>query len=394
MSNACGYLVTEKFPIPIAIKRMSSLHQIYSPDFLDEAELGLALGKTLPFSLNSQPEVHDFEQSEIFAKHWQVVCPAKLLENSGDRYICKLGGIPALIVRDNEGQLRGFVNACMHRAHPVAEKNGSSHLLTCRYHGWTYDLRGQLVRAPGAEQAVDCKKQEVSLLPLSVTEFCGCVFANADPDAPELLEALPELGLAVSKAAFDLSSYELKESIQLEISSNWKLIYDNVVECYHCPSMHATSLNTLLESNGFLDINWNGSVRHVDAALKDSKGTHNCIQLFPGSYLVQDPVVGIVGRFYPISAGQSILEFHFLAAPGASKEDTEHFIKIWRHTLAEDAAIVEAQQTIISSGRIAQGRLIDGPETSVIGVQQLILQAYRQAHLNRQDQGGRDAIIA
>lgn len=361
---------------------MSKQDRLDPTPFLVRAEEALAEGKTLPFSLMARPDIHAFEQSCVFRQSWQAICPSALLVKAGHRFITNIGDVPCIILRADGGELRGFVNACRHRAFPVAQENGSRRLLTCRYHGWTYDLDGQLVRAPEAEDQLGSERDKIALLPVSVAEWRGCVFANADAQAPPLLDALPDLESAAANADFDLSAYRPAGHSRLEIASDWKLVYDNVVECYHCPTMHATSLNTLYEADGFVDIHWVGKVRHAEAQLKDGGGSHHCIQIFPGSYLVQDAVMGIVGRFCPAAPGKTMLEFHFLAAPDVNDEKAQHFITMWKQTLEEDSAIVEAQQDVIRCGKIVQGRLIEGPETSVIGVQRLILEAYRQAARN------------
>ncbi len=365
---------------------------LLSSDFLAEAEQCLANGWSLPYSLINNPDISAFERTEIFEASWQVMGVESSVANPGDRLVGRIGGVPVLIVRGDDDVLRGFLNVCRHRGYPVASEDGCSRLLTCRYHGWTYDLTGGLVKAPEMTPCGEGLRAELSLKPISVATWRGCVFAHADPLAPGLLDTFSELETLASGCAFDLSSYQPHSTFTIEIACDWKLAYDNVVECYHCASIHAETLNTLYEADGFEDATWQTGARLASARLKGSDGLHHCLQLFPGNYLVQDTVIGIAGRFFPAGLGRTRLEFNFLTAPDTNPEDADRFVTIWRETLNEDRAILEAQQRGICSGRLERGRLVSGPENSVAAVQQLIIDAYRSAMEDRQD-ASRQALL-
>ncbi len=351
----------------------------FSAQSIAQAELALAEGKTLPFSLVHDPEIHKYDLEAIYKTSWQAVCAEASLREPGCILTSKLGDVPIVIVRDQQYILRGFVNVCRHRGYPVAREDGRSNRLTCRYHGWTYDLTGALVYAPETSPRELATYQCLSLVPISVEAWRGCVFAHLDPHASGLTDYFDDLEAIAAGCQFDLSGYTWIRRLDLDIPANWKLVYDNVVECYHCPSMHARTLNTLYDASGFEDVNWHGRIRKVEARLKGSDRLHHTIQLFPGTYLVMDPVVGIVGRFWPTAPSTTKLEFHFLAAPGAAQGESQHFADMWCETLREDGEILTAQSAGISVGALDHGYLVAGPETSVVGVQRLILDAYRQA---------------
>ena len=359
---------------PAASNRSSKLAQTVTA-----AQNALAEGKTLPFSLISNPDIHSIDLNEIFKKSWQAVCPDVLVRQPGSIYLCKLGDVPVVLARDEDGILRGFVNVCRHRGYPVAQKDGVMRTLTCRYHGWTYRLDGKVHSVPEASQAEEANYKCLSLVPISVASWRGCIFAHLDPEASSLSASFDGLDDIAAECEFQLSDYRWLRRLDLDIPSNWKLVYDNVVECYHCPSMHARTLNTLYEASGFDDVSWQGRIRKVSAKLKQADELHHTIQLFPGTYLVMDPMVGIVGRFFPTECATTKLEFHFLAAPNASDEDAAHYAEMWCQTMHEDGEILAAQRPGVSTGLLDHGYLLAGPESSVVGVQQLILEAYTAA---------------
>ena len=357
------------------------------------AQRALAEGKTLPYSYMGSADIYRFDLETIFKTSWQAVCAAVSVSETGSTFINRLGDVPIVIVRGEDGILRGFVNVCRHRGYPVVREDGSAGRLTCRYHGWTYALDGTLISAPEASKDELAIYKCLSLLPISVELWRGIVFAHLDAGAPQLSDCFADLDDIAEDCCFDLSGYTWIRRLDVDIPSDWKLVYDNVVECYHCPSMHSRTLNTLYEASGFDDVDWHGRIRKVEARMKGSDRLHHTIQLFPGTYLVMDPSIGIAGRFYPSGPGQTKLEFHFLKPPNAATEESEHYAEMWCRTMREDGEILQAQADGICA--MNHGYLVSGPETSVIGVQHLILDAYRQAIEQLEDNhGARDATVS
>ena len=350
---------------------------LFSAQSIAAAQRALADGKTLPHWLIGDPGIHKLDLEAVYKPSWQAICPASSVNETGSAFTSRLADVPIVVVRGQDGTLRGFINVCRHRGYPVVREDGQVNKLTCRYHSWTYALDGKLINAPEASEQELANFRCLSLLQISVTEWRGCVFATLDPAAPALIDSFADLDAIAADCGFDLSEYTWLRRLDLDIPTDWKLVYDNVVECYHCPAMHARTLNTLYEASGFDDVNWHGRIRKVEARMKGSNRLHHTIQLFPGTYLVMDPAIGIVGRFYPSGPGQTKLEFHFLAPPDAAKGESEHFAEMWCRTMHEDGEILEAQAEGIKA--LDHGYLVSGPECSVAGVQRLILDAYQHA---------------
>src|SRR6516225_3898081 len=90
-------------------------------------------------------EIFQEEQEKIFAKVWQFVCHESEVEKPGDFRRVGVAGKSILIVRGDDGRVRGFHNVCRHRsAEVVREVSGNAHSFTCFYHHWTYGLSGEL----------------------------------------------------------------------------------------------------------------------------------------------------------------------------------------------------------------------------------------------------------
>jgi choline monooxygenase len=340
---------------------------------------GGGLPGTLPYAAMHDPILFQFEQELFFEQSWQALCLGAELATPGRRKVAMIGKLPIVVVRGSDGQLRGFVNACCHRGYPVAESDGAAPLLLCRYHGWSYDLEGKLLRAPQAEDNPDFDKASIGLAPISVETWRGIVFVNARPDAPSLSDSYPALERFASEVEFDLTANVPVTNVAMEMACDWKLAIDNAIECYHCPSTHSKTLTALYETAGFGGARWDDAVRHSYARMTGNLGQHDCIQLIPGTYLASDAVIGVVGRFIPIDPRRTRLEFQFSASPGADLDEARRFAGIWEATLKEDREILARQAVGIASGRLSAGRLVPGPETCLLEAKRLMIAKYRAA---------------
>jgi len=130
---------------------------------IDDAILStLEEGYTLPASWYTDRAIAELERERILSRSWQYAGPAELVAEPGSFLALRIAHAPVVLVRDEEGELRGFVNVCRHRAHPVAMKDGCRKLLQCRYHGWTYTLDGRLENAPRMSREMDFDRSDLS----------------------------------------------------------------------------------------------------------------------------------------------------------------------------------------------------------------------------------------
>src|SRR5918995_7508617 len=111
----------------------------------------LADGRTIPFDWYSDPAVLRLESERIFRRAWQYAGRADQVAEPGAFFTCDLGGVPIVVVRDDEGAVRAFLNVCRHRGSLVCESEGRRSTLQCPYHAWTYGLDGSLRAAPLSE---------------------------------------------------------------------------------------------------------------------------------------------------------------------------------------------------------------------------------------------------
>jgi phenylpropionate dioxygenase-like ring-hydroxylating dioxygenase large terminal subunit len=160
----------------------------------------------------------------------------------GSYLASRLGDLPVALVRQADGSLRGFVNACRHRGAPVLSGRGEAlRSIACPYHAWNYRLDGTLRARPLDWGFDDIEKSDCSLLPISVAEKYGLIFARADASAPISVDDLLE-GMQDEIAEYGLEAYTHFETRSREWSFNWKLVIDTFTEAYHIPALHRRSI--------------------------------------------------------------------------------------------------------------------------------------------------------
>ena len=215
----------------------------------DHAEDPAASG-TLHAEAYTTQRWYDFEQSAIFARNWQWVCHRQRLAAAGDYVTTTVAGLPVVLVRDGDGELRAFYNVCKHRAHEILVGEGSIRSLRCPYHGWTYDLDGSLIAARHTKNLVDFDPSGICLDAVQVEEFAGFVFVNLDPAAAPLRLQSGDLGAEIAEKAPDIAGLTLARRLGYDIASNWKNVIDNFLECYHCHVAHPDFV-TLVEMDTY-----------------------------------------------------------------------------------------------------------------------------------------------
>ena len=180
----------------------------------------------------------DADQSAIIGRTWQWICHGEKLRDRGSFLAETIAEHPILAIRGIDGELRAFYNVCQHRAHELVVGEGQLKNLVCPYHGWSYDLSGQLQAARHTSHLVDFDTTQICLDPVQITEFGGFVYVNLDPEAAPLEEQSGYLGAEIAHWAPDVEQLTFAHRLSYTINSNWKNVVDNFLECYHCHNAH------------------------------------------------------------------------------------------------------------------------------------------------------------
>ncbi|MFV8819836.1 SRPBCC family protein [Haliea sp. E17] len=197
-------------------------------------------------------DYHRRERDRLWSRCWQVVGREEELAKRGDWLEYRLFDQSFLLLRDGNGLIRGFVNACRHRGNALCEGRGNSARLVCPYHRWSFDLEGQLVGVPrpdfdgSLEEFVGCR-EELGLIAVPVECFAGFIFLNPDSEAPSLADYLGEIATL-------LAPYRMQEmvacglNVRESLDCNWKVVMDAFQEGYHIQGIHPELVNAMDES--------------------------------------------------------------------------------------------------------------------------------------------------
>jgi choline monooxygenase len=195
----------------------------------------IARASTIPARLYIDPVYLELERERVFAHTWQLVGRVEQVAEVGQFFTAEIGNDSIVVVRDTTG-VRGFYNVCLHRAGPVAHGCGKRQTLQCKYHGWTYTLAGELLRAPEMEGVERFTPADMRLRPVAVACWGPLVFANLDGKAPPLDEMLDDIPQRVAHFGCESMRYVMRK--EYDLACNWKVYVDNYLEGYHIPVVH------------------------------------------------------------------------------------------------------------------------------------------------------------
>lgn len=356
---------------------------------VDEVQEAIDGRWSLPAHAYHDPVVHEFELDAIFSRRWQYFAPRESLTEAGSVVTGDVGALPVVVTRCEDGNLHALLNVCRHRGYRVVAGDCRKSRLQCGYHAWTYRLDGSLARAPGSEHDADFRPDEMGLLPVSVDEWAQGVFVNPDPGAVPFLEAHPRLAEVVEQRGFDddPGHYRLHRVVVTPNRANWKLWYDNGVECYHCQHIHGASFSAAYDVGGesyrwdtcdtFSHSHFEPSVPTDDGILRSS--TYCSIQTFPGNHAVQQDDFMYMARIVPTGPATCDFVCHYFAHIDADPERVDRWIDLWDQTFREDAEAVAVQQRNLETGRLDRMRYMEEREGPVLFFNRLIWKAYREA---------------
>jgi phenylpropionate dioxygenase-like ring-hydroxylating dioxygenase large terminal subunit len=186
------------------------------------------------------PEFARLEEQKLWTKVWQLACFEDEVAAAGDYYEHQIGPYSILLVRGEDGALRGYHNSCLHRGRELRSGCGNSRLLQCPYHGWAWNLDGSLNNIPDRETFAPLRDEDFELPQVRVEQWGRWVFVNMDLDAEPLLDFLGPLLPLIEPYRFDRQfKWWNKTTV---VRANWKNTCDAFLEAYHGRTVHPESI--------------------------------------------------------------------------------------------------------------------------------------------------------
>ncbi len=367
-----------------------------APTFRKAAETFQARAKALPQRYFVSPEIFAQEQSEIFSRNWLLVGHKGQLKKSGDFFVIEVPAPPSqgygatkeslIVVRDQKSEIRAFYNVCRHRGTRLKEDTcGHTSAIQCPYHAWTYGLDGRLIGAPHMDDVPGFDKADYPLHRVNLGLWEGFIFVNLT-DSSSLTSVLSQserrkqdgfvsledwfAPLNGKFSHWNMSILQPAKRIEYDVRANWKLMFENYSECYHCPGVHPqlqkispydSAENDLREGpflGGFMKINPGKSLTMSGNACAAFVGKIENLQqvfyysIFPNMLLSLHPEYVMVHQLWPQSPERTLIVCDWLFHPDAfSRKDfrPEDAIEFWDMTNKQDWHVCELSQQGISS---------------------------------------------
>lgn len=350
-------------------------------------QIPIERASTVPSDWYYDPEIFTFEKESIFSENWQYVCHTAQLSNPGDIVHAEIAGNPIIVLRTNEGEINAFFNVCKHRGGPLAIKKGTTTVLQCQYHGWTYLTDGSLRGVPDWNLVELFDEKDFGLEKVTISMWDGLIFAHINPPKQVLEKVLD--GIDKRIAPVTLSELQFYREDVYEVKCNWKVYVDNYLEGYHIPIVHPELANLLDYKEYTTEPHPMYSLQHSpfkgeDGIYKSTDGEAFYYFVYPNIMLNILPGRLQMNSVIPVSPNSCKVIFSYFYGDiqsqgneGIIKNDLEYSDTIQQ----EDIEICEAVQSGLQSKAYHKGRFSVKREVGVYHFQSLLKESFRKAIL-------------
>ena len=196
------------------------------------------------------PERWEREVKAVFRRMPLMLAMTCELPNNGDYKAMEVAGVPVLITRDMDGEIRAFVNSCGHRgAQVMPEGCGNTHRFTCPYHAWSFNHQGELTAVFSEKEFGEIDKSQYGLLPLPALEKVGLIWVTLDPNSTLDIDQFL-CGYDEVLKYFRFEHWHHFSSRKL-VGPNWKIAYDGYLDLYHLPILHRETFGPEMSHKSF-----------------------------------------------------------------------------------------------------------------------------------------------
>lgn len=275
-------------------------HQVYqrliSNDAIPAPE---TIGSSLPGDLTPtgtdrrryfDPAFHRLEVERMWSRTWQMACREEEIPEAGDVVVYDIADLSFIVVRTEDGGIRAYRNACLHRGTRLCAADTSVSRFRCPFHGFTWTLEGELAEVPCRWDFPQVRDEAFRLPEARVARWGGFVFINPDPIAPDFEDYAGILPDHVSGEHF--ASKYIAAQFRKVLPANWKACIEAFLEAYHSVETHAWSLAFTNDANAQYDVfpdsphvtrfmhAFGVQSPHVDRALTEQQILEELFQIF------------------------------------------------------------------------------------------------------------------
>ncbi|MDC3030604.1 Rieske 2Fe-2S domain-containing protein [Candidatus Pelagibacter sp.] len=355
------------------------LSKILDIEKINNVDRPIEVANGLPNECYTNQDYLAHEKEKIFYNKWTVIGVGSSIPKIGDAKPYNLLGIPLILIRDKNMDVRVFHNVCSHRGFKLLDKACTlKNVIRCPYHSWAYDFNGQLVATPhigglNNHQSTNFNKTKSNLKEVKTKLWMDIIFVNINSNELDFDQYVKPLEERWSKFINKDDQKLIVKSndhgyFSLEVKANWKFAIENYCESYHLPTIHP-GLNKISNINDHYHIQGlpnrfagQGSKKY-DQIVKGNK----IFDTFPNweksmlknsEYIALFPNVMIglhVDHFYvfwlePLAMNKTKehMQMYYVGEESANgeqlKEMRKQNLKFWKDVMFEDINAVEGMQ--------------------------------------------------
>lgn len=294
----------------------------------------------IPVSNYIDPERYEAELKAVWRSVPVIAAPSVLLAEPKSVFQVTIAGMPVLLTRNKDGEIRAFANVCTHRGMKLCTSKKAEKVprLICPYHAWTFDLDGKLIGLPRAEIFPGLDKSKLGLRALPVREAGGLIWVGLDPDKE------PDFSTVEGELADDLNSMRfgkthLYDHVSFSVKANWKLVMDSMLDSYHVLRLHKNSLAQFSnDSENQIDrigLHIRNAAHRSRFERKLISPNHEDLRKimifsytpFPNGIIVVSPGYISLGVVRPIAVDECVVDYYMLAHKAPETEQDEDRLK-------------------------------------------------------------------
>ena len=355
------------------------LSDILDPNKIEVVKNPIEKAHGLPNECYLNNDYLEFEKEKIFKNNWTMIGVASSVPNPGDAKPFDLLGIPILIVRNKENEVKVFHNVCSHRGFKLVDQECKlKNVIRCPYHSWSYDFNGKLTVTPhigglGKHEVEGFDKNNSNLKEIKSNIWMDLIFININSNAKPFEDFIKPLEDRWSKFISKKDQKLIRHStdngyFNMTVNSNWKFAIENYCESYHLPWIHP-ELNKVSNISDHYHIedenlNFSGQGSNKYSQQFDGNIKFKCFPNWPNELsekseyvsLYPNVMLGIhIDHFYafwlePISNNQTKehFELYYVGDESASSDEfkdiREKNFAFWQEVMNEDVTAIEGMQ--------------------------------------------------
>ena len=355
------------------------LSGILDPNKIEVVKNPIEKAHGLPNECYLNNDYLEFEKEKIFKNNWTMIGVASSVPNPGDAKPFNLLGIPILIVRNKENEVKVFHNVCSHRGFKLVDQECKlKNVIRCPYHSWSYDFNGKLTVTPhigglGKHEVEGFDKNNSNLKEIKSNIWMDLIFININSNAKPFEDFIKPLEDRWSKFISKKDQKLIRHStdngyFNMTVNSNWKFAIENYCESYHLPWIHP-ELNKVSNISDHYHIedenlNFSGQGSNKYSQQFDGNIKFKCFPNWPTELsekseyvsLYPNVMLGIhIDHFYafwlePISNNQTKehFELYYVGDESASSDEfkdiREKNFAFWQEVMNEDVTAIEGMQ--------------------------------------------------